>query len=444
MMPAACAKPGSGAARVQDRVDRAPPGAVVELGEGAWSGPLVVRRPLTLRGAGVGRTVLAAGGVAVKVENARLRLEAMTIRADRRGVDATGSDVSLAGCAFEDASEAAVAVAGGSLEMEHVRVRCAAGAESSLAHAVATRDARVAARASTVDGPCAYGFDVRGGTLDLSGSQVRGSRMSAVSVSGGRAVLADLEASVVKGMRGDPFAVVFSGGGAIEARRLELAGGDIGLMVRGGQALVEDLHAAGAAAVGMAVHGGRIEARRVRLDGPFRFAAVQVSDAPEAELRWLRVRRAGPVGLSALRAPVRVTDAVVEGASLDAEGDFGHGFHVLEGSALLTDVRVDGAPGAALWASAAKVFVDGARLSAAAIGVVAANGATVKAADLKLAAGGEVGAMAMEHATVELEQSALAARVGTLSCSGGTVRLGPGVALDAERETRPCEPSDAR
>lgn len=46
---------------LQEKIDRAPSGATIELGAGEISAHLVISKPLTLRGAGAAKTILRAG-----------------------------------------------------------------------------------------------------------------------------------------------------------------------------------------------------------------------------------------------------------------------------------------------------------------------------------------------------------------------------------------------
>ena len=54
----AAAQPAAAPRSLQAEIDRAPSGGVVELGLGVYVGPAKITRPLTLRGAGVGQTVI--------------------------------------------------------------------------------------------------------------------------------------------------------------------------------------------------------------------------------------------------------------------------------------------------------------------------------------------------------------------------------------------------
>lgn len=68
---------------LQRRIDQAEEGAVIDLGEGAFDGPILIEKPLTLRGAGLDQTVVKHQGdaPAVMIRSAQgVRLERLTVR----------------------------------------------------------------------------------------------------------------------------------------------------------------------------------------------------------------------------------------------------------------------------------------------------------------------------------------------------------------------------
>jgi hypothetical protein len=89
---------------IQQAIDRAPSGSSVWICEGLHDQSIVLRKPLTIVGAGPGRTILTGGGAAavISVQNVtgEVRVENMTLRPrvkTRTGVGAVQSDwVSLA------------------------------------------------------------------------------------------------------------------------------------------------------------------------------------------------------------------------------------------------------------------------------------------------------------------------------------------------------------
>jgi hypothetical protein len=93
----------------QERLDAAPPGALVRLLPGEYPGPVVVRRPLTIDGQGA--TVWALAGPALAIDADRVRVRHL-------GVEATGGEApgSPAGCAL-------LVCAGRQANLENVVVR---------------------------------------------------------------------------------------------------------------------------------------------------------------------------------------------------------------------------------------------------------------------------------------------------------------------------------
>src|SRR3954466_882853 len=79
-----CHRPGS-LSDLQRRVDAASPGASIDLPPGNWSGDVVVRRPLTVRGAGWDRTTLS-GARALTVESKGVTFEEVSIHGSEAGV----------------------------------------------------------------------------------------------------------------------------------------------------------------------------------------------------------------------------------------------------------------------------------------------------------------------------------------------------------------------
>jgi nitrous oxidase accessory protein NosD len=118
------------AAEVQKQIEAAPEGGVVELPAARIEGTLVVSRPLTLRGAGAGKTIVDAKGrgpaIAVDARGGAVKIEAVTLTG---GNDARGGGLSIDNGAVVELTDAHVTGnraergRGGGIAVDRGRVR---------------------------------------------------------------------------------------------------------------------------------------------------------------------------------------------------------------------------------------------------------------------------------------------------------------------------------
>lgn len=112
------------AGELQAELDRAVPGSVIQLGPGRTTGPLVIERPVILRGAGAEHTILDGAGrgptIAVDAPG-EVRIEGLAITGGRGALGGgisidNGARVFLVGCLLE--GNAAPAGRGGAIAVD--------------------------------------------------------------------------------------------------------------------------------------------------------------------------------------------------------------------------------------------------------------------------------------------------------------------------------------
>lgn len=377
----------------------------VRLKEGDWPGPFVVRRAVTIVGAGEGRTRLTGGRL--RVESAGVRVVGVSLE----GVDvAPGGELRLerASVSGSDPEAVAVRVDGGSFIGERL----------------------------TVSGAWRHGVQAEKGRVELLGVSVQGVRRSAVRVLQGSARLRGVRAQSAT----HDAAVVFAADSAVDVRGSLLEGGEYGVLMRGGSLTGRQLAVRGAPSGGVSLIGASGALDGLALEGPFRFGGVQAIRSPGLTLSELYVVRAGAAGLVAVESDrLDLSDVQVSGATSDRAGDDGHGIVVQHSrQASLRNVRVDGAQGAALFVLSSEVQVTGLVAERALVGAAAALGSRVRVEGLKATLPEGAGAAAWGESHLWLSESVITGRVGTVACGSSRVEQAGKVLIDAAEPTRSC------
>jgi hypothetical protein len=201
-----------------------------------------------------------------------------------------------------------------------------------------------------VEAPEGQDGAVARGALDLSGLSLRaGPARCALKVLGGEA---RLDGVVLSGGA----CGAFLDGGRLVARRVALAG-DYGLLVRSGDALLEEGSARGADA-GVAILAGTATLRRLAITGPSREAALTVAGGT-ARLEAVVIRAPGPTGILVSRGGVVEGLEVTVAGATEEGGLLGACAQVIRGTLRLTGATLVGCAGAAVEASGGEVRLRG-------------------------------------------------------------------------------------
>jgi hypothetical protein len=268
------------------------------------------------------------------------------------------------------------------------------------------------------------------GALELTGVTLRaGKERCALKVLGGAARLRDV--ALVGGACG-----AFVDGGRLSGRGVTLSG-DYGLLVREGEAALEEGSARGASA-GVGLTGGGVTLRRFAVTGPSREAGLSVARGV-ATLESVVIRSPGPAGISvAPGGRVEGVEVIVAGA-VEWRGVLGDCAQVIRGTLRLEGATLVRCAGAALEASGGEVRLDGADAAGGTAGcLVLVNGAAAELSG-NLCAGRGPGLVVGSGARARL----IANRWRTdpvlwVDCgSGASVEVGRGEALAAPCTARP-------
>ncbi len=241
----------------------------------------------------------------------------------------------------------------------------------SLGRAAGLRVQGAGAGVTIVVAPEGEDAAVATGALALSGLTLRaGAGRSALKVLGGDAALE--EVALAGGACG-----AFLQEGRLSGRHVELEGG-YGLLVRSGEAALDEGSARGASA-GVAVLGGTARLRRFAVTGPSHEAGVTVAGGT-ASLEAVVIRAPGPSGLAVSGGGrVEGVEVTIAGATTEAGGFLGDCVQVIRGSVHLTGATLVRCAGAALEASGGTVTFDGVDATGGAAGcLVLVNGAAAE------------------------------------------------------------------
>lgn len=109
---------------IQEAINAAPPGSVLEIPAGEFRETITIKPGLTLVGAGAGETVLDADGADTAVRMAKdSALIGFTVRNAAFGIRNDGNFVGVFECDVEDFSQQGIRIEGGSAALLHNRVQ---------------------------------------------------------------------------------------------------------------------------------------------------------------------------------------------------------------------------------------------------------------------------------------------------------------------------------
>lgn len=318
-------------------LERAPSGALLQVGEGTFRERLVIARPVVLMGRGAGKTRI------VPPDGSEAAIEV-------RGAD----HVQLYGLSVEGAAVGVRITGGSGHRLENVELR--GQSESALL----TRDADVSVVTSTVTdvagGKDGRGLDVTGGSLEVRRLTMRAAGRRAIFLKGARAVLQGLDVrgslvAAVQALDGSEVRIVggeFDGqGGAAlfaAAARLSVEGAHVRhdeyavIAARGAQLDVigcelTDYSVAGVAFV--AAHGS-VQRTTIARGGTEAGISITMADGKTPVLLLDNgIQDPGTMGVHVTNSTVTARGNTITGARTDREKDMGDGFFAIESRLVL-------------------------------------------------------------------------------------------------------------
>lgn len=417
---------------LQARVDAAPIGGEVLVPAGIWSGDVVIRRPVTIRGAGLGKTTLT-GVRTIAVHSPGVTIEALTITGIEAAVRVVShGHLTARHLRAEGPGKVVFVEEGASLETSDLQVRCDKG---GLAGVYVVGGNWKAERVA-VTGACRRGVELLNATVDLSRLSILGAREAGFHALTSTLKVTDLIVDEID--KAAP--AFFEARSKSDLHMVSIHGGEEALLLRGGDTFVDGLTVTGTSASAVAAIGGNHVVAHVNATGPFQQAALSALVGSFLTATDVTVTAAGSTGLLALRAKVDIDRMTVEQAHSDGDGDNGHGMVLERTEAKLRHLRVTHSDGAAVYASGADSTLDllGCEGDKVASGVMLALGAQARVGDLHVS-NAPMGVVAINGSRLRIGDSTVDALVGMLVCKGSSIIEEPGFVVRADLRRRTCD-----
>ncbi|HEY8206419.1 MAG TPA: hypothetical protein VIG99_02985 [Myxococcaceae bacterium] len=279
--------------------------------------------------------VEGAGGAVLAVADGRVA--GVSLQGGAVGLAASGP-VRAEGIHCSGQRQAAVEVRGGSLELSGADVR--ASVSEILGVNVIQGRARVQDSAFT--GPFRRAVKAEGAAVEVTVERTRFvEAVTAVQLVGVNGHLLGLS---VRGGRGP---AVFVGGGEVVVEGLEVDGQEYALLAREARLHARRITSRGAEQGGVALVKSRSALADLTVSGSGPVGAVEVVGG-ELDLQRFRIQRAASYGVHARSARVAISDGTIEEVTSDRDGTLGDGVHLRDAKGRVERVTVRGAGGSGL------------------------------------------------------------------------------------------------